>query len=99
MRTSTKIRPEAITTIEPIVAPTSGMMSNTAMKTPSASEYGTSSRYRESVVTTPQISEMTRLPATYPPMLRFTCSTAARTRGRRFGGICLRMTLPMAGSS
>ena len=33
-----------ITTIEPIVAPTSGMMSKTAMNTASASEYGTPSR-------------------------------------------------------
>ncbi len=39
-------------------------MSKTAMKTPSASEYGTSSRYSETVVTTPQITEITRLPAT-----------------------------------
>ena len=61
---STKISPEATTTNEPIVAPTSGMRSNTAMNTPSASEYGTSSRYSESVVTAPQISEITRLPAT-----------------------------------
>ena len=46
------------------MAPTSGMMSNTAMKTPSASEYGTFSRNSETVVTIPQISEITRLPAT-----------------------------------
>ena len=56
--------PAPITTIEPIVAPTRGIRSNTAMNTPRASEYGTSSRYRESVVTVPQISEITRFPAT-----------------------------------
>ena len=63
-RTSTKMNAEAITTNEPSVAPTSGIRSKTAMKTPSASEYGTSRKYSETVVTAPQISEMTRLPAT-----------------------------------
>ena len=37
-RTSTKMNADAITTIEPIVAPTSGIRSKMAMNTPRASE-------------------------------------------------------------
>ena len=43
------------------VSKASGMRSKTAMKTPRASENGTWRRYSESVVTAPQISEITKV--------------------------------------
>ena len=64
-RTSTKMNAAPITTIEPIVAPTRGIRSNTAMNTPRASEVGDVEQVEAKiVVTVPQISEITRFPAT-----------------------------------
>ncbi len=79
-------KPTIEATPAPMAAPISGTRSVTATMIASGSAYGTPAIDRNRNDVTPAISEMIRLPATYPPTRRSTSSPSSRTRSRRLFG-------------